>query len=196
MAPANLPAAGPLNSASRPTARGPRAARMLGVWLIVVAATGVGLHVLDALPRVAQGLPRGVVRPASLADLERTTGWRMPVPPFFPDTIEWPPVEVRLHSGGSAAIWCRQRPAGGIAMILASAPRGAAALAGALLPDSVELQREETALGPHRAVVSRVRDAEGIVWQQVQWRAGGRIILIRYRGTLDQLLRMAGSIRE
>ena len=51
-------------------------------------------------------------------------------------------------------------------------------------------------LGPHPALVSRVRDADGAVWQQVQWRAGGRIILVRYRGTLDQLLKMAGSIRE
>jgi hypothetical protein len=169
---------------------------MLGTWLIVVAAAAVGLRVADALPRVALGIPRGVSRAASIADLERATGWRMPVPAYYPDSIEWPPVELRMHAGGSAAIWCRQRPAGGIAMILASAPAAAGGVAGALLPDAVELQREEAVLGPHPALVSRVRDAEGAVWQQVQWRAGGRIILIRYRGTLDQLLKMAGSIRE
>jgi len=170
--------------------------RMLGVWLLVFAAAALGLRLADALPRVALGVPRGVVRAESVAELERATGWRVPLPSYFPDTIEWPPAESRLHTSGSAAIWCRERPAGGIAMILASAPQQAGGIAAALLPESVELQREEAMLGPRPALVSRVRDVEGIVWQQVQWRAGGRIILIRYRGTLDQLLKIAGSVRE
>jgi hypothetical protein len=170
--------------------------RMLVAWLVVAAAAAFGLRVADAVPRVALGVPRRVTRAASIAELERATGWRMPVPAYYPDSLAWPPVELRMHAGGSAAIWCRQRPAGGIAMILASAPPAAGGVAAALLPDAVELQREEAVLGPHPALVSRVRDADGAVWQQVQWRVGGRIILIRYRGTLDQLLKMAGSIRE
>jgi hypothetical protein len=170
--------------------------QVLGAWLLVVVATAFGLRVADALPRAALGVPRGVVRAGSLDELERATGRRMPVPAFFPDSIEWPPVEARMDTGGSAAIWFRRRPAGGIEMILASAPLGAAELGAALLPESVELQREAAAVGTRPAFVSRVRDAEGTVWQQVQWQAGGRIILIRYRGTLEQLLQMAGSIRE
>jgi len=170
--------------------------RIVGAWLAVVAAAAFGLRVADALPGVLLGVPRGVVRAASVADLERATGWRMPVPAYYPDTIAWPPAEARMHAGGSAAIWCRQRPAGGIALIVACAPPGAAGIAAALLPESLELQREDTTLGPYPAVVSRVRDAEGAVWQQVQWQAGRRIILVRYRGTLDQLLKIAGSVRE
>jgi len=169
---------------------------MLGAWLLVFAASAFSLHVTDALPRVAHGVPRGVVRVAGVAELERATGRRMPVPAYYPDSIEWPPADARMHMDGSAAISSRQRPGGGMALVIASAPRGASGIATVLLPDSLELQREEALLGTRPAVVSRVRDADGAVWQQVQWQSRGQIILIRYRGTLDELLKIAGSVRE
>lgn len=174
----------------------PGLARTLGAWLIVVAAAAFVLRVADALPRMALGLPRGVVRALDVAALERESGRRMPVPAYFPDTIEWPPAEARMHLGGSAAVWCRQRPGRGMALIVATAPPGAGGIAAAVLPDSVELQREEASLGGRHAAVSRVRDTGGAVWQQVQWRADAQIILIRYRGTLDELLKIAGSVHE
>ena len=167
---------------------------MLGVWLFVVASATFGLRVVDAVPRLALGVPRGVVRAADLAQLDRESGRRMPVPAYFPDSIEWPPAEARMHSGGSAAIWCRQRPAGGMALIVATAPPGMREIAAAVLPASVDLQREGASLGARPAVISRVRDADGAVWQQVQWQTPAQIILVRYRGTLDELLKIAGSV--
>ncbi|MFO7693053.1 MAG: hypothetical protein R6V57_08225 [Vicinamibacterales bacterium] len=171
-------------------------ARMAGVWLLAVLAAAAGLRVADAVPRVLLGVPRGVVRPPDLARLERESGRRMPMPAYFPDSLEWPPAEMRMHSGGSAAIWCRQRPAGGLAFIVATAPPGARAIAPAVLPAAVELQRERASLGALPASVSRVRDQDGIVWQQVEWQTPGQIILLRYRGTLGELLKIAGSVRE
>ena len=171
-------------------------ARTVGVWLLAVLAAAVVLRVADAVPRVLLNVPRGVVRPVDLASLERESGRRMPMPAYFPDSLAWPPAEVRLHSGGSAAIWCRQRPAGGLALILATAPPGARAIAASVLPPAVELQRESASLGARPASVSRVRDEDGALWQQVEWRAPAQIILIRYRGTLDGLLKIAGSVRE
>jgi hypothetical protein len=169
---------------------------MLGAWLLVVAAAAVSLRVADAVPRVALGVPRGVVKAAGVTDLERASGRRMPVPAYYPDTLEWPPAEARMHAGGSAAIWCRQRPAGGVVLIVATAPSGSREIAAAVLPAAAVLQREEASLGSRPAVVSRVRDADGAVWQQVQWRTPEQIILVRYRGTLDELLKIAGSVRE
>ena len=99
-----------------------------------------------------------------------------------------------MHTDGSAAIWCRPRAGGGIALIVATAPPGAREVAVAVLPASVELQREEGTLGSRPAVVSRVRDTEGALWHQVQWQTPGQIILVRYRGTLDELLKIAGSV--
>jgi hypothetical protein len=171
-------------------------ARLLGVWLLVAASAAIGLRAADAVPRLVLGVPRGVVRAPDLAQLDLASGRRMPVPAYFPDSIEWPPVEILLHSDGSAAFWCRQRPAGGMALIVATAPPGMRAIAAAVLPASVDLQREGGSLGDRPAVVSRVRDADGAVWQQVQWQTPGQIILVRYRGTLDGLLKIAGSVHE
>jgi hypothetical protein len=170
--------------------------RIAGAWLLLVAAAAFGLRVADAVPRVALGVPRGVVRVPDVDRLDRESGRRMPVPAYFPDTIQWPPAEARLHAGGSAAIWCRQRPAGGVALIVATAPRGSRDISGAVLPASVELQREAVMLGTRPAVVSRVRDADGAVWQQVQWQTADQIVLVRYRGTLDGLLKIAGSVHD
>jgi hypothetical protein len=171
-------------------------ARTFGAWLLVVAAAALGLRVADALPGLATGVPRGATRVADVAELERISGRRMPVPSYYPDVIEWPPAEARVDAGGSAAIWCRQRPAGGIALIVATAPPGVGGIAAAVLPAAVELQHERILLRGRPSVVSRVWDADGVVWQQVQWRGPGQIILIRYRGTLDELLKIAGSVHE
>jgi hypothetical protein len=169
---------------------------MLTVWLLAVAAAAFGLRLADALPRLALGVPRGVVRARDVLQLERESGRRMPVPAYFPDTIQWPPAEARLHTGGSAAVWFRLRTGSGIALIVATAPPGTREIAAAVLPASVELQREAGSLGSRPAVVSRVRDAEGTLWQQVQWQLQGQIILVRYRGSLDELLKIAGSVHE
>ena len=170
--------------------------RTVGAWLAVVLSAAFVLRVADALPRVALGVPRGVERASDVAGLERASGLRMPVPAYFPDSLEWPPAELRTHTGGSAAIWCRQRPAGPVALIVATARAGPQGIADAVLPSSVELQREDGSLGGRLASVSRVRDADGAVWQQVQWQTPDRIVLVRYRGTLDELLKIAGSVRE
>jgi len=175
----------PLHSQDRAPAAPRERVRMLAVWLLAVAAAAFALRLADAVPRVALGVPRGVVRATDLRQLERQSGRRMPVPAYFPDTIQWPPAEARMHTGGSAAVWCRSRTGGGIALIVATAPPGAREIAAAVLPASVELQREAGTLGSRPAVVSRVRDAEGALWQQVQWQTPGQIILVRYRGTLD-----------
>jgi hypothetical protein len=162
---------------------------MFGTWFVVVVTAAFGLRVADALPRVALGVPRGVERAADVAQLERETGRKMPVPAYYPDTIQWPPAEARVHMEGSAAIWCRQRSGGATALVVATGPPG-------LLPPAVDLQREDMMLGHRPATVSRVRDADGVVWQQVRWRTPGQIILIRYRGTLDELLKIAGSVSD
>jgi hypothetical protein len=45
-------------------------------------------------------------------------------------------------------------------------------------------------------IVSRVRHTDGSVWHQVQWPSAAQIILIRYRGTLGELLKIAESVND
>ena len=166
-----------------PPASSPGLARTIGVWLLVTLSAAFLLRVADAVPRVGLGVPRGVVRAPDLTQLERATGRRMPIPAYFPDSLAWPPADLRSHSSGSAAIWFGHRTAGGVALIVATAPAGSPGVASAVLPPSVELQREDGSLVGRLASISRVRDSDGAVWQQVQWQTSRQIILVRYRGT-------------
>jgi hypothetical protein len=164
--------------------------------MLVVAGMAVVLRVADALPGAALGLPRGVRRVDALADLERITGRRMPVPAYYPDTIEWPPIEGRYDMAGSAAIWCRHRSSGVTGLIVATAPPGMDRIAPGVMPGSADLQREDGAMHGRPATLARIRGIDGAVWQQVQWRGLHQIIMVRYRGTLDELMKVAGSIHE
>jgi hypothetical protein len=44
-------------------------------------------------------------------------------------------------------------------------------------------------------VLSRVI-VDGIIGWEVRWQQGGRRLLVRSRGTVEELLRMARSVRE
>jgi hypothetical protein len=173
-----------------------RAAATVAWGLLVVAGAVTALRIADVLPGLALGAPRGVRRFATVMDLERASGRRMPVPAYYPNSVEWPPSEQRTYPDGSASIWCRQRSQGAPWLIIATAPAGASVVAPQVLPRSAELQRGEGSLGGHPAVLTRVQDADGAVWQQIQWRSPREIVLVRYRGTLEELMTIAGSMYE
>ena len=173
-----------------------RAAATIAWGLLVVAGAVTALRIADALPGVALGAPRGVRLFNTVADLERASGRRMPVPAYYPSSVEWPPSKQRIYPDGSAAIWCRARSEGVPWLVIATAPARAGVVAPQVLPGSAELQRAEGSLGGQPAVLSRVRDADGAVWQQVQWRGPREIVLVRYRGTLEELMKIAGSMYE
>lgn len=167
-----------------------------GSWVLVVVGMAAVLRVADALPGAALDLPRGVRRPGALADLERLAGRRMLLPSYYPDTIDWPPFERRYDGAGSAAIWCRQRVTGASWLVVATAPSSRGGIAAQVLPECTELQREDGAIHGRPAILARVRGNDGAVWQQVQWRSAREIVLVRYRGTLEELMKIAGSVHE
>jgi len=184
---------------SRPDGVGVRArlfAATLGVWLLVVAAAALALRVADEVPRMLLGVPRGVRKVAGVAELERLAARPMPLPSYYPDTIDWPPAEGRYELLGSAALWCRLRAARVPALIIATAPAGSDQVSPDVLPRAVDLQREAGFLGSRPAAIARLRGADGVIWQQVEWRGRRQIVLVRYRGTLDELMRIAGSVHE
>ena len=183
-------------AATPPAGRIRRAAATIAWGLLVVAGAVTALRIADVLPGVALGAPRGVRRFDTVVDLERASGRRMPVPAYYPSSVEWPPSEQRIYPDGSAAIWCRERWVGAPWLIIATAPARAGVVAPQVLPRSAELQRGEGSLGGQPAVLTRVRDADGAVWQQVQWRGPREIVLVRYRGTLEELMKIAGSMYE
>lgn len=167
-------------------------ASLLAVFVVAAAV----LRVLDAVPRAVTGLPRGIVRVRSLDEAGRRLNGRIAMPVYFPAELEWPPSDIMLADDLSVAVTCRERRTGRGRLIVASGPRGAGAIAAGLLPPATRLQSAETTVVPGRPLtVDRLQDATGAFWHQASWRDDGRLIIVRHRGGMDELLRIAASVR-
>ena len=165
--------------------------------LIVLAVTAASLRVLDAVPRAITGLPRGVIPLNSLPDAARRLGTEIPTPSYVPDDLEWPPTHILVGADFSIAVTSRHRSDGAVWLIIAGAPAWAGAIDPAILPPVTVLQETEMASGDGRAMsVQRVHDSGGAIWHQASWHTHARLFLVRGRGSLDDLLRIARSVRE
>jgi len=169
-------------------------ARALWTLALVLGAAAAMLAGLDAVPGWLRGEPRGVRRVASIYEAERVLRARLMLPSFFPDTYRWPPssVRVRREDGGAVALAFDARD-GAPALLLAETVSGTGELAAPLLPESAVIQRQSAALG-EGATLSRIVSEDGTLWNELEWTGGGRRFVLRGRGPLDVLMRMARSI--
>ncbi len=165
----------------------------LAALLLVVAASAVVLRVADAVPQVLTGLPRGVTRAASLGDLARAQDRPVVLPTYYPSDLEWPPGDLLCAGPNARALTARQGATGAAWLTIASAPSEATLAAARLVPAVTVLQDTETRLGNLTARVQRLQDASGAIWHQAAWHAAARYHLVRYRGSLDDLMRIAAS---
>jgi hypothetical protein len=188
-----------------PPTRGvsPAGARRIGTgiralsWaLVVLAAAAALLRVADSVPGILRSTARGVVRYATAAEVERATGRPLPTPAYYPATLEWPPADLRVYLGRAAAYWCRTRADGALAFALATTPARDAAMASAVLPPAEVLQAADTTVGNRSMRLTRLRDANGALWQQAAWTGTHGVTVVRYRGTLEELMRMVSSLKE
>ena len=167
------------------------------LWAIVVlAATAAILRTADEVPGLLRSTARGVVRYATVGEVERVTGRPLPVPAYYPATLEWPPGDLRVYLGRAASYWCRTRADGVLAFAMATTPAGSASMSRAILPPSEVLQEAEATVNGRRVRVTRLRDANGAIWRQAEWTGVGGVTVVRYRGTLEELMRMVSSLRE
>jgi len=164
---------------------------------LVLGATAAALRALDALPAYLGGAARGVERFHSVEEVERRLRERLLLPSYFPDTLRWPPAEIRVHAG----------PLPSVALTFAGSERDARLVVfqsfGALgipppqlLPAGRVLQTVTVPLHGTQAALSRVLDGDGRLWHELGWSTGERRIVLRSRGPVDELLRMAESVRS
>jgi hypothetical protein len=169
----------------------------LASLLLTLAVTAASLRVLDAVPRAVTGLPRGVIRLTSLDDAARRLGFGVPTPSVVPDDVDWPPRDILVGAHSSVTMTSRHRPDGPAWLIVAGAPARAGAIDPAVLPAVTVLQDTELVLGDGRTMtIQRQLDSSGALWHQASWREHARLLLVRSRGSLDELLRIAQSVRE
>jgi hypothetical protein len=161
---------------------------------IVFVVTAIGLRVLDAVPRAVTGLPRGVVRVASVKALAQLSSLDVPLPVYFPAHLRWPPNEC-TWDGRIAAVTARHVDSKVAWLSIALAPESAGVAPASILPAVEVLQDSDATIAGVSARVQRVQDRDGAIWHQAEWTADGRRFAVRYRGSVEDLLRIAGSLR-
>jgi hypothetical protein len=171
------------------------AVRAVAALAAVMAAAAVALAALDAIPAWLGGDARDVRRARTVDEVERRLRTRLVLPAYFPARLAWPPQRIRFVVGppGAVGLWVDAR-AGGPSLLLAQTlARGA--LPDRIVPEAQELDRSPVAVGAAQGRLSRVVEDGEVRWQ-LAWEQGGRSLLMRSRGSVDELLRMARSARE
>ncbi len=181
---------------SRTGSKATEMARALLTLLWVTGAAASVLAGLDAVPGWIGGEPRGVRRVGSIEDAERLLRARVVLPAYFPDSLRWPPSTVRLvaETPPSVALTFEAR-GGGVALLFAQTLGGGGTVSPLLLPEAAVLQRGSVALGDREAALLRVIGDDGDVWKEIDWTQGGAQFIMRGKGSLEDLIRMARSAR-
>jgi hypothetical protein len=169
--------------------------RALGGLALVMAVVSTALWALDGVPTFILGEPRGVRKARTVQDAERFLRARLVLPSYFPASFAWPPSRIRFVTGapGAVALSVDGRN-GGPGLFLAETV-GPGSIPPRLLPEGQLLDRSPVALGALRGTLSRVVEGGVVVWE-IAWQQGGRSMLLRSRGSADELVRMARSAKE
>ncbi len=162
---------------------------------MVLAVAAALLAALDAVPSWVGGEPREVRRARTVDEVERRLRARLMLPAYFPARLAWPPVRIRyvVSAPGAVALTVAARGEGAGLLLVQTVRPGP--IPRQLLPEAQELDRSPLAGGPAAGVLSRVVEDGEMRWQ-LAWQQDGRSLLLRSKGTIDELLRMARSARE
>ena len=176
------------------TALGPELIRLLAALGWVVAATAVTLAGLGALPGWIAGAPHQVRTVTSLEAAERSLGAGLALPSYFPAHLGWPPARIRVAGGvgGAVELTFRERAGGGDQLQLLQATTPGAPFPPDLEPSGTELSSSPATVASRPARLSR-RTIDGEIWQQLAWERDGRKMVLRTRGDVEELFRMARS---
>lgn len=178
----------------RPGESGLELARMLATLAWIVAGTALALGGLGAAPALLGAEPRGARTVATVAEAERLLGARIAEPGYFPERLGWPPARIRTSGGhgGSVAMMLAPRMGGSPVELLQAAPGGT--IAPELLGQGREITSQPTTVAGHPARIADVL-VEGERWTSLAWAAGDRPFVLRSAGDLEELYRMARSMR-
>lgn len=162
---------------------------------VVVAVAAVLLYALDAVPAWVTGEPRHVRRARTIEEVERRLRTRLVVPYYFPETFAWPPARIRYAVGppGAAALAIEDRS--GHTRLFLAQKLGPGAIPERLVPDAQVLNASPVSIGSARGTLSRIVVDGEMEWE-VRWEQGGRSLLVRSTGSVDELIRIARSARE
>jgi hypothetical protein len=167
-------------------------ARMLATLAWVVGGAALLLGFLGAVPGWMAG-GGGARAVASIPEAEARLGARILLPAYQPARLGWPPAEIRTAGGRRGSVRLRLAPRDGPPVELVQATEPGRAIDPPLLADRHVLSERRTRIGNHPATLAQVT-LDGTVWQELSFDVDGRAVLLRTRGDLDELYRIAHSL--
>ena len=177
---------------------GQELARVLVSLTAVFVVSVGGLRLLDRIPGLILGTPHGVTRYQSIEQAERALGQNVLVPPYFPDTLRWPPTSVQVATGPSpsVALHFEGRDGRPDRLQICETLGSDAASVRDFLPDVAALETTTVLVEGTRARLRRVLTDDGRLLHELAWHGGQRSFVLRFDGPVDQLLAMAQSLER
>jgi hypothetical protein len=175
----------------------PGVPRLIGAWVVVIAAAGAALETLDRVPAWLLGTPHGVRVLASVEEAESTLGARLWMPGYYPDELAWPPMRIDASGLGpvTVAVRIRGRADGAERLTVVQSLGGASPAPEDLLPRGQPMASSPVQVGAHEGTLVRLLlDTREL--HDVSWAQGGRHITVRFTGPVDQLLLIARSLER
>jgi hypothetical protein len=168
----------------------------LAGWAVVVLGAVVLLGVVDAIPGYISGRPRGVTPVGTVEQAERRLGGRLRLPAYFPDSLRWPPVTVDIYLGPPAAAAMAFDGAKGSAvrLVVCQTLEPAQSMPVKLLPPGLFLEAARTKVGDDRGTLTRIQLDDGRIVHELTWQDAGRLLVLRFDGSVEQLMMLARSM--
>jgi hypothetical protein len=179
-------------AAERGKGTGAELARMLATLAWVVGGAAGLLAFLGAVPGWLTG-GAGARAAGSIQEAEARLGARILLPAFQPARLGWPPAEIRTAGGRRGSVRIRLAPSEGAPVELVQSTEAGRPIAPALLADRNVLAERRTQIGTAPASLATVT-LDGTVWQELAFDVDGRAVLLRTRGDLGELYRIAHSL--
>lgn len=169
----------------------------LATLVMVVAGAALALRGVELIGRAASSSLGGRAWP-SVGELERTTGHRLAMPAYFPRTLRWPPAQLRTagHRPTAAVVGLTGADGGAVQLWVVQTLDGRGELPDDLLPPATALESGPLEVSGAPARLRRLIGDDGHLWQELAWDHGDQSLLLRARTGLEQLQKMADSVRR
>lgn len=167
----------------------------LGLFLVLVAGTVLGLQLLNWLPLALQG--GGLRRYNSVEDVQRSLGLKqLYLPSYFPETMQWPPSEIlgQLRPYRLVLIHFQERGSGRVILAICQAKQEVEEVPPLRLEPSRIRGEQSLELKGHKAVLELGVDAAGNSCNRLSWVENGFRLTVVARESRDELLRIAESM--
>ena len=164
--------------------------------LAVLAGVALALRATDAIPGWISGVPRGVHLCASVEEAEERTGLHLGAVRQLLDRFAVVADGIRTTARPVQAVAVAMQGGGGASQLTLLRSHGGA-IPPALRPPLPAFHEITIPMTPGRvASLKAEREADGSVWQDLEWSDGSGNTALRFNGRTVELLRLAKQLAE